>query len=145
MENDCQTDFNEKGPIISYEVQKYQPLSIDSIEKLYNLGQNDTKMDIFDEKGKISMKIDHEYTKMDIFDGKRELPIKNEKNDTKMDIFHEKEKIPIKIDFDFKKMVNFDGKGDFPIKIEKNDIKSDKNTSKKAVLTEMGQKPIKME
>ena len=145
MENDCQTDFNEKGPIISYKIQKYQPLSIDSIEKLYNLGQNDTKMDIFDEKGKIPMKIDHEFTKMDIFDGKRELPIKNEKNDTKMDIFHEKEKIPIKIDFDFKKMVNFDGKGDFPIKIEKNDIKSDKNTSKKAVLTEMGQKPIKME
>ena len=105
MENDCQTDFNEKGPIISYEVQKHQPLSIDSIDKLYNLGQNETKIDIF----------------------------------------HEKEKIPIKIDFDFTKMVNFDGKGDFPIKIEKNDIKSDQNNSKKAILTEMGQKPIKME
>ena len=55
-------------------------MSIDLFEKLYDLGENDTKMDILDEKGTIPIKIELEFTKMDIFDGKRELPIKNEKN-----------------------------------------------------------------
>ena len=145
MENDFPTDFHEKGPIISCEVQNYQPLSIDLFEKLHDLGQNDTKMDIFDEKGTIPMKIDHEFTKMDIFHGNREVPIKIEKNDTKMDIFDEKGTIAMKIDHEFTKMDIFDGKGDFPIKIRKNNIKSDQNTSKKAILTENGQKPLKME
>ena len=90
IENDFQTDFCEKGLIISNKIQNYQPMSIDLFEKLYDLGENDTKMDILDEKGTIPIKINHDFTKMNIFHGNRELPIKIDKNETKMDILDEK-------------------------------------------------------
>ena len=138
MERDCQTDFPENSPITTCEVQIYQPLSIDLIEKHHDLEQIETKMDILDEKGTIPIKIDHDFTKMNIFHGNRKVPIKIKKNETKMDILDEKGTIPMKIDLEFTKMDIFDGKRKLP-------IKNEKNHQKKAILTEIGQKPFKME
>ena len=52
--------------------------------------------------------------------------------------FWMKKVISMKIDLEFTKMDIFDGKRKLP-------IKNEKNHQKKAILTEIGQKPFKME